>query len=80
MFSKSAGYRQTLLDAHAHSGNTKQGQPLKNKKKKKQKQSAQLYWNRQFAECYKSFSFNEEAVKSFNQIFPFDAIYTHFCC
>lgn len=79
MFSKSAGYRQTLLDAHAHSGNTKQGQPLKNKNKK-QKQSAQLYWNRQFAGCYKSFSFNEEAVKSFDQIFPFDAIYTHFCC
>lgn len=37
MFSKSAGYRQTLLDAHAHSGNTKQGQPLKNKKKKETK-------------------------------------------
>lgn len=37
MFSKSAGYRQTLLDAHAHSGNTKQGQPLKNKKKERNK-------------------------------------------
>lgn len=43
MFSKSAGYRQTLLDAHAHSGNTKQGQPLKNFKKRKKRNKNNLH-------------------------------------